>query len=479
MLQLATGLLCNNNNRTLQEQAIDTGVSMPNHENLVRLDGSRDTSSTQLLPNDISDEHVTGALQAVNEQLLLAGLRERASADELRNQLAFTSAVTRSLSEGVFALDSAGVITLVNLAAELMLGWTEAELIGKQINEIVPLHTQPGAQPVWEQSFVHKIIDTEASYQDVDVVITRRDGSTFPAIYSAAPIVINNLVAGVVISFRDMTEMQRLRQIQQAYISLLSQQQAVLEKQVQERTSELEQTNVALQAQIGERKRSEQARQHLLGQLVSAQEEERRRIARELHDQMGQSVTALMFAIRVLQDRADSTPEVQQRLADLYGLGNQIGQDVRTLAVQLRPPALDDFGLVPTLTTYVEQWSAQAMVTVDFYSTGLENVRLPPLVETTVFRFVQEALTNIMRHAAATRVSVIMHRRADTLQVIVEDNGVGFDTKQERERPYAERRFGLLGIEERVTQLAGVLTIESTLGSGTTVFVSLPLAHIS
>ena len=96
-------------------------------------------------------------------------------------------------------------------------------------------------------------------------------------------------------------------------------------------------------------------------------------------------------------------------------------------------------------------------------------------MEITVFRVVQEALTNILRHAQATTVSVIIHRRTDTVHLIVEDDGIGFDAQLERQRPHTERRFGLMGMAERVAHLAGTLTIESTIGSGTTVFMSLPL----
>ncbi len=414
-------------------------------------------------------------IQTVNAQLLIAGLREQTVAEQLRNQLAFTRTITTSLGEGVYVLDTAGRCLFVNPAAEQMLGWSEADLLGKQLWTMIPIHAVDSVDSLLDDVRVSELIHSGTGYQNLDVVITRCDGTCFPATYSAAPMIINEQTVGITASFRDMTEIQRLRHIQEEYIALLSDEHAMLETQVHERTSELERTNGLLQAEINERKRTEQARQHLLQQLVTAQEEERSRIARELHDQMGQSVAALMLAIKALHDQVGDTSDLQAHVVALRSLGSQLGQDVRTLAVQLRPPALDHFGLLPTLHSYIEQWSVQASIVVDIYTTGLDHVRLPEMIEITVFRMVQEALTNIMRHAHARRVGVIMHRRTDSLQLIVEDDGVGFDIDLERQRPVAERRLGLMGMEERVMQLGGTLTIESSHGNGTTVFVALPL----
>lgn len=271
----------------------------------------------------------------------------------------------------------------------------------------------------------------------------------------------------ILLAIEDITDRREAaRALQQAHDAL--------EGRVHERTAELEQVNAALEAEIAERTRTEQARQLLLHQLVTAQEEERRRIARELHDQLGQDVTALLLGLKVLQDVAGDAPQLQHSVAQVQALAGQIGRSARTLAVQLRPSALDHLGLQATLAHYIEQWSVQALVAVDFHSTGLEDARLPLAVEITVYRLVQEALTNVLRHAEARGVSVIIHRRADSVQMIVEDDGVGFDTA--RSQPSrAERRLGLVGMQERVFQLGGTLQIESAPGSGTSLFVHIPL----
>jgi two-component system CheB/CheR fusion protein len=258
-------------------------------------------------------------------------------------------------------------------------------------------------------------------------------------------------------------------------VAALQQAHDALEARVQQRTSELAEANAVLHEQIGERERAEQSRQQLLRQLVTAQEEERSRISRELHDQMGQDLTVLMLGLKMLRDATPDDSPIHKRLEPLQALSTRIGREVRSLALQLRPPALDDLGLDVTLANYVEEWSARVLIAVDFHTIGLAEQRLPPSIETALYRLTQEALTNVLKHAHATSVSLIIERRADTVHMIVEDNGAGFDVATARRTAHIEHRLGLIGMDERVAHLGGTLTIESALGSGTTVFVRIPL----
>lgn len=272
----------------------------------------------------------------------------------------------------------------------------------------------------------------------------------------------------ILLAIEDITErIQATTALQQAHDAL--------EAQVQERTSELAQANAVLHEQFSERERAEQARQFLLRRLVTAQEEERRRIARELHDQMGQDLTVLMLGLKALHNAAPADSPIHVPVEALQDLATQIGREVRTLALQLRPPALDDLGLVATLANYVEEWSARMLVAVDFHTIGMEEQRLPPAIETALYRLAQEALTNVLKHAQATSVSVIIERRANAVHMIVEDDGVGFDVAAARNSAHTEHRLGLVGMDERVAQHGGTLTIESTPENGTTVFVRIPL----
>lgn len=246
-----------------------------------------------------------------------------------------------------------------------------------------------------------------------------------------------------------------------------------LEQRVEERTRELSRVNENLQAEIIKHKESETARLHLLRRLVTAQEEERRRISRELHDQTGQHLTALLLGLKTLNNLSgNGSASLHKGLLQLQKLTERLVDEAHHLAWELRPAALDDLGLETALSNYVEKWSDRNSISLDFHS-GLDKLRLPAQVETAVFRIVQEALTNVLKHAQANRVSVMLEYRNDELLVIVEDNGRGFQLGKERDG------LGLLGIHERVALVGGKLNIESEPGSGTTLVVRIPASASS
>lgn len=222
-------------------------------------------------------------------------------------------------------------------------------------------------------------------------------------------------------------------------------------------------------------KQAEAARADLLGRLVTAQEEERRRIARELHDSLGQYLAAMSFGLQAV--RAEVTGPAADRLGRLADLSKEIGQEVHRLALELRPTSLDDIGLQAALENYVEQWAERAHVPVDFDGRGLDPTELPWELATAIYRVVQEALTNILKHAGATRVSVILDRRSDHLLAIVEDDGRGFDPDALLAARPQGGGLGLIGMRERIAVFGGAVQIESSSGAGTTVFVRVPLPH--
>jgi len=240
-----------------------------------------------------------------------------------------------------------------------------------------------------------------------------------------------------------------------------------LEVRVEERTKELSRVNENLQTEISRHKESETARLELLRRLVTAQEEERRRISRELHDQTGQHLAALLLGLKTLNNSTNGSTALHNSLFQLQKLTERLVEDAHHLAWELRPAALDDLGLENAISNYVEKWSERNSIPLDFHS-GLNKLRLPPPVETAVFRIVQEALTNVLKHAEATRVSVMLEYRYDELLVIVEDNGHGFQTEVER------NGLGLIGINERVGLVGGKLNIESAPGLGTTLAIRIP-----
>jgi two-component system, NarL family, sensor histidine kinase DevS len=205
-----------------------------------------------------------------------------------------------------------------------------------------------------------------------------------------------------------------------------------------------------------------------LHRVVGAQELERHRLARELHDETGQALTSILLGLRSIEE-SPSDEEMRAAVAEVRDLVRSTLQDVRQLAVELRPKALDDFGLVAALERLTESFAEQTGIAVEF-EPALPEGRLPAEAETALYRIVQESLTNIVKHARASRVSVVLTRKDDSVSVIVEDDGVGFEPGRTR-----EGGLGLVGMRERVGLLGGRLTVESRPGAGTTFVAEVPL----
>jgi signal transduction histidine kinase len=219
-------------------------------------------------------------------------------------------------------------------------------------------------------------------------------------------------------------------------------------------------------------------RRQFVEQAMAAQEEERKRIARELHDQTGQALTSLLLGLGALEAEAEASRRLAispARLQDLKAIVADTLDGVRDLALGLRPSVLDDLGLVPALKRVVRTFKTRHSLAIDFQTVGLEGVRLPPAVETALYRIVQEALTNVVQHANANRVSLLLEARTGVVTAIVEDDGQGFEVERLMRDPVDKRWLGLYGMRERAEQLGGRLTIESAPGAGTTVFVEVPL----
>ena len=220
--------------------------------------------------------------------------------------------------------------------------------------------------------------------------------------------------------------------------------------------------------------RKQELQHQLLNNIIGAQEDERKRIARELHDETSQVLTSIVLGLEGLEGERCLTDEARERAARLRSVTSRALEEVHHLSLELRPSALDDAGLVPGITRYLREYAARQRQDVDFRSIGTEGLRLLPAAETAVFRIVQEALTNVARHARAHGVSVLLERRGPNLVTVVEDDGCGFAPDAVAAAPLPER-LGLAGMSERAALVGGHLTIESQPGEGTTVFVTVPL----
>ncbi len=214
---------------------------------------------------------------------------------------------------------------------------------------------------------------------------------------------------------------------------------------------------------------SERVSRDSVRRVVEAQELERARLARELHDETGQALTSILLGLKPLEQTADSA-EAREALASVRELVISTLQDVRRLAVELRPSALDDFGLVPAVERLTDTFREQSGLRVDLES-QLGEERLATEAETTLYRVIQEALTNVIKHAGAERVSILLQRKNSAVVAVVEDDGSGFDPASTR-----ADALGLAGMRERVSLAGGRLQVESTPGSGTTVVAEVPLS---
>jgi signal transduction histidine kinase len=236
---------------------------------------------------------------------------------------------------------------------------------------------------------------------------------------------------------------------------------ARLERRLTEQRAREEQTAVDLQ--------------RLSARLLHAQEDEQRRIARELHDEVGQMLSAVKMELTVAGRRLERTGSAADLLADALSSADSALRTVRDLSHLLHPSALDDLGLVAALESHLADFRRRHGLVVDFAHEGFQS-RRGDETERAIYRIVQEALTNVARHSHARAVRVRLSETTSTCRLVVEDDGIGFDVA-DAERPGRRRGLGLLGIRERVSQLRGTVTIESGAAGGTRLEVCLPLSE--
>lgn len=248
-----------------------------------------------------------------------------------------------------------------------------------------------------------------------------------------------------------------------------------LETRVKNRTLELAQINEELKTEIAQRLKAQKRLQTLSGKLIEAQEAERRRLARELHDEIGQALTAVKINLQTLQ-HSSNFDEKELPLSESIDIVEIALQQVRSLSLDLRPSLLDDLGLVVALRWYIDRQTQRAGIIGEFVPQPLQ-AKLSPNLETTCFRIVQEALTNVVRHAKAQRVIVELWQEDTQLHLIIRDDGIGFDVNVAKEKATKGGSLGLLGMEERVLLIGGQIDIKSVPEKGTEIHVIFPLSQ--
>jgi two-component system sensor histidine kinase UhpB len=259
---------------------------------------------------------------------------------------------------------------------------------------------------------------------------------------------------GVSKVIRDISERKRGE-------TLLQQAHEALEMKVQERTAELSRANNSLR--------------ELSGRLMQVQEEERSRLARDLHDEVGQLLTALKIDLQAIQ-HGEVRDSRFSPLTDSLELVDRLLTQVRTLALDLRPSLLDDLGLVSALRWYANRQAARNGWTLSLSVEGMDS-RIPASIEVTCFRVAQEALTNIAKYSHAKTIGLALRRQGEEVTLVIQDDGVGFDVILARRRAQSGESIGLLGMEERVRLAGGSLVISSAPGEGTRLELCFPLTE--
>jgi PAS domain S-box-containing protein len=327
--------------------------------------------------------------------------------------------IVSNMSDLLFLTDAEGRIQRTNRAAQHMLGRAEAELVGRPAEEVLPPLREPRGR--------------SASFKELETEVKTHPGRSLVLSLTTSSIrdEHGNLV-GMLFIGRDITD----------------------------------------------RKRAEASRELVVRGMIQAQDEERRRIARELHDETGQVLGSLIAELRVLEDQLRGE-EARGRVGDVRNLVTLAMQEVQRISRGMHPGILDALGLAAALQHLADEFARLHGIEAHTEILGLEgDRRLPVEVETTVYRVVQEALTNVARHAEAKTVSLFVVRQDELLRAIVEDDGKGFDPDAARREPGEMRRgLGLASIRERVGLLGGSVRLETAPGDGVTLKIELPLVR--
>jgi len=325
--------------------------------------------------------------------------------------------------DAIYVHDLEGTYIRINRAAERLSGFSREEIIGHNFMEFVaPDHLRHV-----RESFCSKLAKEGETTYEVDVIA--KDGRRVPIEVSSRAIYENGVLVGVQGMARDITE----------------------------------------------RKMAQDALQMFSRQLIEAQEDERRRIARELHDQIGQVLTAVKMSLYAVQQICN-TSDARSYVKDNIEAVDEALRLVRDLSVDLRPPLLDDLGLITALEWYVDRYARRTGLQVDL-QIELPNPeeRFSRELETACFRIAQEALTNIVRHANARQILVHLAKEANVLVLSIKDDGVGFEVKRMQKREPRAVTLGLVSMQERAHAAGGTVEIASEISKGTEVRFRLPL----
>ncbi|CCH09769.1 histidine kinase [Achromobacter xylosoxidans] len=345
-----------------------------------------------------------------------------------------------SAGEGIYGIDLRGRCIFINGAGAAMLGYTPDEVVGRNMHYLIHhSHADRSLMPVHDCRIFKAFRDGRGERVD-DEVLWRRDGSCFDAQYASYPIRNDQEVVGAVVTFSDISARKRIERELQAT-------RAQLEARVQVRTAELSAAHESLR--------------RLASHLSTLREQERAHIARNIHDDLGASFTALQLDLNWLRRQLAGEPPLQAHLDRMLEVTQTAMDATRRILNDLRPVVLDHLGLWAALETLLQDLQARSGLRCRYLCPpDTESRRLEPAAEIAVYRIVQELLTNVQRHARARSVSVSAVWGEDGLLLEVEDDGVGMRL------PETRQTFGILGMRERARAIGGDLELDSAPGAG-------------
>lgn len=399
-------------------------------------------SAIALMKEGVSDfvmkDKLARLIPVIERELREAAMRRehRMTQEMLRTNEKLLNGITSSLGEGIYVLNAGGELVFMNPEAERLLGWTEVELLGKDVHQI--FHSQnPDGTPLAESDCgVHGVLRDGSVYKTDDEVFVRKDGSLVPVSYVATAIMEEGKAVAAVTVFQDISQRK------QAEWDLLESR-----KQLRELSSYLQ----------------------------TVREEERTRIARELHDELGQMLTGVKLDAMWLATRLSAEkPGIVSKIASMSQLIDETLDAMRRVAADLRPVMLDDLGLVAAIEWLTEEFGKRTGISIRLELDGEQgqgDYDLDAEVATAAFRIAQECLTNVARHAQAGHVLVSLKCVDGKIMLRVSDDGKGMPAANE----YKRNSYGVIGMRERAHGLGGTLNFSSIPGEGTSVEVVLPI----
>lgn len=383
-----------------------------------------------VLVNAVQVTGPSGGPTSIRFTVFDATERRRYEADLLaaRRRSDHFKTIVQASADSILSFDPSGEIKTWNAGAEKMFGLPEADAVGRKVSEVIRLSN---SEDVFQSSFEELRRGVPVQY--LEVACGAESAPIDVAISLTPHIEPPGELTSVSAIIRDITERQR-----------------------------------AIEARH---------RQELLQNLVDSQEAERQRFARDLHDHLGQQLTGLRLALADVKETAD--PRTVARIRDIEEQALQIDRDLSFLAFELRPNLLQEVGLFEALENFVSEWSRNHSVAADFHGKSHSVKRLVPAIEINLYRIAQESLNNILKHAHANQVSVILEVRDSDITLIVEDDGAGFVIEEKSDLvKISGHGLGLLGMRERAAVIGGTVNFESQANVGTTVFVRVPVSYV-